>query len=163
MVRRTKRGGTREDGQSLIEFALIIPLVLLLTVNAVNFGGFIYAWIAVANAARDGAQYMAMSSASPGGATPATPAQIAALITTDTSSLPNAPSLVVSTCTNSTAGANACTPLFDPEAPAYSLVTVDVTYTYVPFIPLFTFSGLGIGATLPPGPIHREAVMRLLK
>ena len=54
----------KRAGQALIEFALIMPLVLLLAVNAVNFGGYIFAWITVAGAARDGADYMMMSSAS---------------------------------------------------------------------------------------------------
>ena len=49
-----------------------MPLALLLAVNAVNFGGFIFAWITVAGAARDGADYMTMSSASSGSPTPAT-------------------------------------------------------------------------------------------
>ena len=48
-------------GQALVEFALIVPMVFLLAVNAVNFGGFIFAWITVANAARAGAQYIVLS------------------------------------------------------------------------------------------------------
>jgi hypothetical protein len=53
--------------------------------------------------------------------------------------------------------------LFDPEAPAYILATVDVTYTYKPYIPLFSFPKLGISATLPPSTIHRKAVVRMLQ
>jgi Flp pilus assembly protein TadG len=150
-------------GQALIEFALIIPLVLLLAVNALNFGGFIFAWITVAGAARSGAEYMIMSSASPGGMTPATPAQVAALVTNDVTSLLNRSSVVVATCTNSTVSANGCTTFSDPEAPSYTLATVDVTYTYRPFIPLFSFPGMGIAATLPSTTIHRKAVMRMLQ
>jgi Flp pilus assembly protein TadG/uncharacterized protein YerC len=151
------------SGQALIEFALIIPLVFLLAVNAVNFGGFIFAWITVADAARAGAQYMVMSSASPGSLTPATLAQITALVTTEVSSLLNRASVVVAICTNKTAAANACTALVDPEAPSYTLAAVDVTYTYKPFIPLFSFQKLGISATLPSSAIHRKAVMRMLQ
>jgi Flp pilus assembly protein TadG len=150
-------------GQALIEFALIVPLVFLLAINAVNFGGFIFAWITVANAARAGAQYMILSSSSPGSPTPATPAQVKALITSDVTSLLNRSSIVVATCTNATTAANGCTAYFDPEAPSYMLATVDVTYTYVPYIPLFPFSVLGINATLPSGTIHRKTVMRMLQ
>ena len=154
-------GPSQRKGQALIVFALIIPLVFLLAVNAVNFGGFIFAWITVANAARSGAQYMIMSSAS-GTATPATTAQITALITSDVSSLLNRSSIVVATCTNNTtAAANGCAP--DPEAPLYTLAAVDVTYTYKPFIPLFSFPALGIRATLPTTTLHRKAVMRMLQ
>jgi Flp pilus assembly protein TadG len=150
-------------GQALVEFALLIPLVFLLAVNAANFGGYLFAWITVANAARSGGQYMIMSSASPGVPTPATPAQITALVTNDVSSLLNRASIVVTTCTNKTALSNSCTTLTDPEAPSYTLATVDVTYTYMPFIPLFSFPQLGISATLPASAIHRKSVMRMLQ
>jgi Flp pilus assembly protein TadG len=160
------KGRSKNEGQALIEFALIIPLVLLLAVNAANFGGFIFAWITVANAARDGAQYMVMSSDSPGQPTPATLAQITALVTADVSSLLNRSSVVVTICTNSTTAATGCTTFVDPEAltsSLYTLATVDVTYTYLPFIPLFSFPRLGISATLPSSAIHRKAVMRMLQ
>ncbi len=154
---------SRRGGQALVEFALMVPLVFLLAVNAINLGGFLFAWITVADAARSGAQYMVMSSASPGAPTPATPAQITTLVTNDVSSLLNRSSLVVAVCTNNTAAPTGCTTLFDPEAPAFTLAIVDVTYTYKPFIPLFSFPGLGISATLPAGAIHRKAVMRMLQ
>jgi hypothetical protein len=154
---------SRPQGQALVEFSLIIPLLFLLAVNAVNFGGFIFAWITIANAARGAAEYMVMSSASPGAVTPATLAQITALVTTDVSSLLNRASVVVAVCQNNTTAANGCTTLFDPEAPTYTLATVDVTYTYKPLIPLFSFPKMGIGATLPSTIIHRKAVMRMLQ
>jgi Flp pilus assembly protein TadG len=157
------KGKSRREGQALVEFALLIPLVFLLAVNAVNVGGFLFAWITVANAARAGAQYMSMSSASPGAPARATLAQITTLVTNDVSSLLNRSSLVVAICTNNTTSATACTTFIDPEAPAYTLATVDVTYTYKPFIPLFSFPDLGISATLPSSTIHRKAVVRLLQ
>ena len=154
---------SHRNGQALVEFALIAPLVFLLAVNAVNFGGFIFAWITVANAARAGAQYMVMSSASPGKPSPATSGQVTTLVTNDVTSLLNKSRIVVATCTNATASSNGCTTLTDPEAPTYTLATVDVTYTYNPFIPLFSFPSLGISATLPSTSIHRKAVMRMLQ
>ncbi len=154
---------SHRGGQALVEFAVIVPLVFLLAVNAVNFGGFVFAWITVAGAARAGAEYMVMSSASPGAPTPATLTQIKALVASDVASLLNKASIVVATCTNSTTAANACTTLFDPEAPTYTLATVDVTYTYKPLIPLFLFPGLGITGTLPSATVHRKTVMRMLQ
>lgn len=154
---------SRAEGQALVEFALIVPLVFLLAVNALNFGGFLFAWITVASAARSAAQYMTMSNASPGSPTAATPAQISALVANDVFSLLNKSSIVVTTCANNTTSANGCTAFSDPEAPAYTLATVDVTYTYKPFIPLFSFTKLSISATLPSGTIHRKAVMRMLQ
>jgi Flp pilus assembly protein TadG len=152
-------------GQALIEFALFIPLVLLLAINAANVGGFIFAWITVADAARAGAQYMVMSAHSPGSPTPATLAQITSLVTQEVSSLMNRASVVVATCTNNNgtkAPAN-CTTLTDPEPTNYVIATVDVTYTYKPFIPLYLFPRLGISLTLSPSAIHRKAVMRMLQ
>ena len=162
---RSPVGASHRQGQALIEFALIIPLVFILAVNAANFGGFLFAWITVANAARDGAQYMVMSSASPGAPTAATLAQVTTLVTADVASLLNRSSVVVAICThdNTTMTPAACTTLADPESPSYTLATVDVTYTYQPFIPLFPFPGLHISATLPSTAIHRKAVMRMLR
>jgi Flp pilus assembly protein TadG len=156
-------GTSRRKGQALVEFALLVPLVFLLAVNAVNFGGYLFAWITIANAARAGAEYMSMSSNSPGAPAPATLAQITTLVTNDISSLKNRSSLAVAICSNSTTAANGCTTFFDPEAPAFTLATVDVTYTYQPFIPLFSFPKLGISATLPATRIHRKAVVRMLQ
>jgi Flp pilus assembly protein TadG len=153
----------RRAGQALVEFALIIPLVFLLAVNAVNFTGYIFTWITVANAARAGAQYMTLSSASPGAPASATQEQIAALIANDVTSLKNRSSVVVAICANSTASSTGCTTLSDPEAPAYTLATVDVTFTYNPYIPMLSFPDLGIGATLPSTTVHRKTVMRMLQ
>jgi hypothetical protein len=54
------------EGQALIEFALILPIVFLLIVNAVNFGSFLFAWITIANSARAGVQYVASGRAAVG-------------------------------------------------------------------------------------------------
>lgn len=43
-------------GQALVEFALVIPLVLLLFMGIVDFGRAIYAYNTISNAARDGAR-----------------------------------------------------------------------------------------------------------
>ena len=164
---RRKGAGGGEAGQALIELSLVLPLILLFVVNILNFGGFFYSWITVANAARAGAQYAVLGVASAGTPTTPTAAQVVALVTKDASSLPNASSLAVSVCTNNN-GAVACSgatgtpPGVDVEAPRYVLTSVDVTYTYKPFISLWNFQALGIHATLPPTTMHRRAVMRSL-
>jgi Flp pilus assembly protein TadG len=153
-------------GNSIIEYILILPLIFLLIVNTVNFGGFFDAWITVANAARAGADYAIMSGASVGAPQAATAAQINSLITADISSLPNAASLSVNICQNNngtiTALAGTCTTIpSDPEPTSYVLTTIDVTYTYRPFIPVgFQFPNLNVYATLPPTTVHRRSVMR---
>lgn len=46
-------------GQTLVEFALILPILALLLVMAVDFGRVFFGWISVQNAARVGASYAA--------------------------------------------------------------------------------------------------------
>jgi Flp pilus assembly protein TadG len=167
MTRRVE-GLTAVKGQALIEFALVLPIVFLLIVNAVNFGAFLFAWITVASSARTGAQYSVMGTASVGSVATPTPAQVTTLITSDAASLINRASLVVRICTNTNgtiacSGGGAYTPPADPEPGNYVLTSVDVAYTYLPLIPLWDFPGLGIHATLPATTIHRQVSMRVLK
>ena len=159
----------RCEGQALVEYALTLPFILLLVVNVVNFGGFFYGWITMANAARAGAEYAILGGASVGAIEPANGGQIINMITQDISSLPNSSTLVVSICQNyngtitSLAGSCSAIPT-DPEPTNYVLTTVDTTYTYKPFIPAgFQFPGLGIYATLPPTTVHRRTVMRSIQ
>jgi Flp pilus assembly protein TadG len=147
---------------------LIFPMLFLLIVNAINFGAFFFDWITVADAARAGASYWALGAAAVGSPTPATSAQITTLVTNDISSLLNRSSLVVRVCKNNNGtvactGSGSGTPSADPEPATYVSASVDVTYTFQPPIPLFTFSNLGIHATLPSTTIHRKATMRVLQ
>jgi uncharacterized protein (UPF0333 family) len=160
----------RNQGQALIEYILVLPMVFLLLVNVVNFGGFFYAFITVANAARAGADYAIMAGASvaSGHIAAVSASQISTLITTEIASLPNNPSLSVNICqTNNgppqTLLGTCSSILADPEPASYVLTSIDVTYTYKPFIPLFSFPNLHINATIPPTSIHRRAVMRSLQ
>jgi len=43
-----------EDGQSLVEFALVLPIFLLVLFAIVDFGMAFHAWITVTNSAREG-------------------------------------------------------------------------------------------------------------
>ena len=167
---RAKRNRS-SSGQALIEFALVLPLLFLLIVNVINFGGMLYAWICVSNAARAGAQYYITSGASVGA--PATPAGAAVrtLVLDDIHPLPNSANAQV--CVSTSTSAAVCNtgsgtqPAADSgegtPAITYPVAAVDVTYTYQPFIPLWSFPALGIRATLPPTAIHRQATMRILQ
>src|SRR5438309_6565028 len=84
------RKTTSRDGQALIEFALVLPLLFLLIVNVVNFGGLFYAVITTSNAARSGAQYMTMGPnyANIGGVmTLPAPTQVRAVVATEMATL----------------------------------------------------------------------------
>jgi len=157
-----------DSGQSLVEYILMLPFLILLIINLVNFSGFFYAWITVANAARAGADYAVLGGASVGAPGRPTAATVASVITEDVYSLPNKASVQVNICQNYqgtvTTLAGTCTgTVADPET-EYVLLTVDVTYTYLPLLRAgFKFPNLNIYATLPPTTIHRKAVMRVLQ
>jgi Flp pilus assembly protein TadG len=164
----------RQSGHSLIEFALLVPLLFLVLVNAVNFGGLLFAWITMASAARSGSQYASLAGASVTAPSPATSSQIYAIVTQDISALLNRGSLAVRVCTQNFGVSPVCeqtgsgsftNPAADTrtEASFYVTTWVDVKYTYLPFIPLFDFPHLGIHATLPPTAIHRQTVMRRIQ
>ena len=53
-LRRARKEGER--GQSLVEFALVLPVFLLLLFAIVDFGMGFNAWITVTNSAREGAR-----------------------------------------------------------------------------------------------------------
>jgi len=54
MGRRKKRG---ERGQALVEFALALPVLLLLLLGIIEFGLLLYNKQVITNAAREGARY----------------------------------------------------------------------------------------------------------
>lgn len=165
MKRRDISQRLRQDrGQALIEFILVLPIIFLLIVNLVNFGGFFYAWITVANAARAGADYAILGGASPTGARTPSATKITNLIKADIASLPNASSLSVDVCQAGAAQAGSCTGLdSDPEPSNYVMTVIDVSYTYQPFIPVFSFPQLGIYLTIPPTTVYQRAEMRTIQ
>lgn len=173
------------EGQALIEYALMVPLLFVLIFNVVNFGGFLYGWITISNAARVGSQYAAMGGAYASYPQQATLAQIQTLIQNETASLPGASSTnpTVTVCENQNGTAvqyppanppAACpssitAPPQDPEpingsggtgVPTYTTVAIDVTYTYPLLFPTFSIAKVGIA--FPPTTIHRRTVMRVL-
>jgi hypothetical protein len=49
------------QGQSLVEFSLVLPVLLVLVLMAVDFGRGFYAWVTLTNAVRDAANYAGMN------------------------------------------------------------------------------------------------------
>jgi len=175
--RERPRVNRSEQGQSLVEFALMVPLLLILIVCALNFGGFIYSWITVADAARAAVQYAALGTSSADYPVAATVADITALVRKEAASLPgystSNPTVTVCQNNNGTVtqlrSAAACPagvsaipqdPEIETGTATYASVAVDVTYTYAPFINVSSFLGRALG--LPPTTVHRRAVMRIL-
>src|SRR4051794_16900638 len=61
MRHRLGRRRSQERGQSLVEVALIAPVVLLILLLAVDFGRVFLGWVTVTNVARIGANYAAVN------------------------------------------------------------------------------------------------------
>jgi Flp pilus assembly protein TadG len=58
---RGGRSGSRATGQTVVELAMLLPLLLLLLVGLLEIGRYAYFDILISNAARAGAQYGAQS------------------------------------------------------------------------------------------------------
>jgi Flp pilus assembly protein TadG len=61
MMKRAKRGGRGEEGQTLVEFALVAPVLLLILFGIVQFGIAFKNSIVVTDAVRAGARKAAVS------------------------------------------------------------------------------------------------------
>ena len=59
LVRRNRRRGQR--GQSLVEFAFVLPIIVLVIVAFIEIGRAVFAWNTIANAARQGARVAAVN------------------------------------------------------------------------------------------------------
>ena len=144
-------------GQAAVETALMLPFLLALVFNAVNFGYMFIIALNVAAAPRSGVEYSILGNATPGqlilpdpGPT-STVTSVSYLALNDlTGAISGGGSAKVQVCTakSGTTGAGssqksvcnqynsftAITPDSDPEAPSFVLNRVDVTYSFHPLI-----------------------------
>ena len=58
--RSTRARNSGERGQSLLEFAAVVPIFLLVVMGVIDFGVGLKSWIQVTNAAREAARYGAI-------------------------------------------------------------------------------------------------------
>ena len=56
-----RRRPKRTRGQSLVEFALLVPVLLLILLLSIDFGRAFYGWVILQNAARIGANYAGLN------------------------------------------------------------------------------------------------------
>jgi Flp pilus assembly protein TadG len=129
---RSRRRGRRTRGQSLVEFALILPLFLLLLAGMIDFGLGLYSYMTIINAARDGAR---LGSTACAAATPACSAAISSRVTAGAGGLSVA---VTPTCKTSATATppNATVSCDSGSAKGGGSVTVTVQYTYQMIWPL---------------------------
>ena len=133
--KRNRRDG--EKGQNLVEFAMVVPIFLILVFSIVDFGMGFHAWITVTNAAREGARI---------GAVGADSATIEAR--------------VVDTAGDLVGDDLAVTVVNAQGAPGDS-VSVDVQYDYELITPLSNLLGIFGGGLGSPITFHSEAEMRI--
>ncbi|WP_321786691.1 TadE family protein [Paraburkholderia sp. J94] len=139
-----QRGQRGQRGSAIVEFALVLPLLLILLFGIVELGFVLYDKTVITSASRaavrQGVAFGETSTGTPYYMAPATVSQIATgglttmLINFNTS---NQPSVTLSSCT----AANSCTT--GAGCSAGNSLTVTVSYT---------FQGLLLGAALSPFP-----------
>jgi uncharacterized membrane protein len=61
------RNRQHSRGQALVEFALIVPVMLLLLLIAIDFGRLFFSYVAINNAAREGASFASVVPTACGG------------------------------------------------------------------------------------------------
>ncbi len=174
LVRQRRSKG--QDGQSLLETAIAMPLLLGLAFNIINWGYLWFMVLALSAAPRMGAQYATQGGAA-GTATaaPGTTAVSNLVYDNLTNAIRGATTsnAAVQVC-SSAKGVNPTTlvaqcdqfgpafafpaPAADPEAPVFILDRVDVEYTVTPIIP-----GTAFNVILPANlKFHRQVSMRSL-
>ena len=166
------------SGQSLLEVAVMIPVLLALVAYAVDFGYFFIAAGSITSAAHNSAQYSVLGYEAPdqGPLPPAGPFSSGTSVAEEalgdmTSLINSSTTATVAVCSKSigtTGNLARCssygpavtsyTPSQDPEAPRFVLQRVDITYTVQPPIPMSFFKV----SLLPTMQFHRQVSMRAL-
>lgn len=155
------------QGQALVEMSLVLPLLLLLMLNMINFSFYIYDWITVNDATRAAAEYQVYNgNAISGGGSP-TYANVKSVVTNDAVSLPGGNSTICVVIQSTLNGAAT----LDPSSPASCFGLTPTTHAdpettyrawfvdvYYPFVPLV--SGLSL---ISSQTIHQQAVMRSMQ
>lgn len=125
LKRLAGRPRKREDGQSLVEFVLVIPIFLLVLFSIVDFGMAFHAWITVTNSAREGARI---------GSVRATSGEIEQRVRDTATSLEQA---------------NLSVGVTNAEGQPGESVVVDVSYSYSLMTPLADLLDMVSGGVIP--------------
>lgn len=163
----------KSRGQSLVETVLLVPLLLILILNAVNFGYFLLVTLNLTSATRNGIEYAIQGSSTPANGSlpqPTGTPSITSLINQELGNL-HSGTLSVQTCTvggSSNGSEPACSGVSgDPEASnGFALIRVTINYQFSTLIPTAPFN-LVVGALPPCGTngqcnFTRQATMRAM-
>lgn len=148
-----KRHSRAQAGVALIEFALVLPLLILILVGLIDFGRYTFFSILVGNAAHAGAQFGSQNEQNAGNF-----ALIEAVAKADGQNIVNASAQNVCGCWNSATGQGTT-----PGACGQTCTNGGVGVTYIrvnssgTFQPLFHYPGLPASFT-----VSATATMRVL-
>jgi Flp pilus assembly protein TadG len=159
----------RDEGQSLLETAVAMPLLLGIAFNLINLGYFWFVVLSLAAAPRQGVQYSAQGGASITTATAPSASAVSTLVFDNMTNAVHgatASNTGVRVCmgVDPATGVAKCTPFGDttisfsavagdPEAPVFALNQVDVGFRVTPIIP-----GTAFNVVLPSTQIFRRHV-----
>ena len=168
--------GRSDQGQSLLETAVAMPLLLGIAFNIINLGYFWFTILTMSAAPRVGAQYSAQGGMSVSTMTPPSASAVSVLVYDNMTHAINgstSSNTAVRVCSSAVGvdpatGISLCTssgPSFgfpgntaDPEQPVFVLNRVDVGYTVTPLIP-----GTAFNVVLPSNlKFQRHVSMRSL-
>jgi Flp pilus assembly protein TadG len=177
MCRRNATTLVRDrNGQALVEVALLLPLMLIVVVNAINAGYYFYVYLNMTTSPRQGVQYSILGGASTLGTNLPEADEVNSLVSSNiTGSIASASGTPIRVCSASigvtgsgTGQVSKCNnyggaagtfagPNPDPEAPYLILNRVDIQYHVSPLIPGGIFNLLGPTSGLT---FHRMVEMR---
>ncbi len=164
---RFTRPEVEEAGGSLLETAIMVPVLLVLILFGINFGYYFLVATNLATSSRNSVLYSAQGYSSPAQGELADAASVAAAAKADLSGLAaSGTDVTVQVCSMSVGlsgnktqcNGTTYTPDTDPEAPVVFLQRVDVTYTVKPPVPL-NFMNYQL---VPSLQFHRQAEMRAI-
>ena len=171
-------------GSAVIEAVLMLPLLLLLFLNTVNAGVYLFAWVTLNNAARAAVEYQIYNGVAIGFPQIPTFSSVCRNVWyPDVSSIPSPgtpapgvcawPNVSLEICSNKNgniscqwSGSGAPPTLTiptDPEPALHTLYVADVAYLYTPLIPVFTLPIINVPLTFGPTTLHRQVVMRSMQ
>ena len=137
----TSRGSRNlQRGAAALEFAIVLPVLILLLVGVVDFGMVMGAQAQVSNAAREGARAGALTGLQP---------QAVGAVTAAIAGMPGATKAGTQTTVTCTTPAGSACSLTDSTSDTGSMITVKVTYVHtwlspviLGFSPTITLSGV---------------------
>ncbi len=137
------RSSKRKRGQAMVEFALVLPIFMLVLSGILDFGFALYTRMTVINAAREGARAAVMV---PANTDITTVAQAASISSAAGAGLTlSAPAV---TCYQTSASPSSTTVIPCNTAVSGDTVSVAVSYTYHSFFPLSFGATFNLGSTV---------------